>query len=228
MFIGHSFLGSLWSLGCFTRSCWSFTCTSLSENLSTWGGLATLLLFMPVEIFLELGHCHLIGGLGRFLSTWRWVSWETLLLTSSSSLGRCFTGSWDWLGLLWGFFSASWFVGSVFNDLVNALSDISGGSTLDGLLGSRLGSGLLLSLGTTLNLWCSLLILNFLKSIFTFFLDKDVLDLENGSVALLEWEVYEFVTLGSTALNNTTFYFNFFAGSISTRELWDIWKWLLF
>jgi hypothetical protein len=61
--------------------------------------------------------------------------------------------------------------------------------------------------------------LNSLKSVFTLLLDEDVLDLDNSGVALLEGEVSELVTLGSTSLDDTTFYLGLFASSFSTRDL---------
>jgi len=237
IFNSKSFLGSLWCLWGFTWGCWGLACRSLSKNFTTWWGLSTLLFLVPVEVFLELGHGHLISGLGGFLSTWRWVGWDLGLGTSCGFLCRWLASSWGRLTLLWGLFSAWWLVWSVFNNLINALSDISGltSSSLLGnsLLGSWLWGSLLLSLGTSSNLWLDLdllvlSILNSLKSILALLLDENVLDSYNGGVTLLECEVCELVTLWGTSLDNTSIDLGLLACCFSSWDLWDIWKWLLF
>jgi len=233
----YSFLGSLWCLWGFTWSGWGLSSASLSEDFATWWGLSTLLFLVPVEILLELSHCHLISGLGGFLSWWGWVGWDLGLGSSGGFLGWWLASSWGRLALLWGFLSAWWLVGSVLDDLVNALSDISwltGGLLGNSLLLCWLWSSLLLSLGTSLDLWLGLdlwlvlSILNSLQSILALLLDEDVLDLDYCGVTLLECEVCELVTLWGTSSNNTSVYSGLLASSISSGKLGDIWKGLLF
>lgn len=194
---------------------------------------------MPVEIFLELGHCHLVGSLGWLLSTWGWHSRGLLLSTWNGSLSWDFaSNSSDWSTLLRSLLSAWGLVRSILNNLVDALSYISWFSRFlasSSLLffGSGLCSSLPFALSTTLNLGLSLSLrlwwsfLEFFIGVLSFLLNVNVLNLEDGSVTFLEWEICEFITLACTALNNSTIYFTLLSCLIDS-QFWNIRKWLLF
>lgn len=192
--LGGRFLASLGSLaggsGCLTGG------ASLSEDL------AALLGLVPVEVLLELAHGHLVGGLGGLLTAWRWHGGGSLLATNALLSGllssRGGRGSTSLLGGL--LLSGLGLAGSVLNNLIDALSNVSTGGSLLALLGSSLRGGLLGTLSTSLNLGDGGSL--GLNGILSLLLDEDVLEGEDGGGALLEAEVGEVITLAGTNLDD--------------------------
>jgi hypothetical protein len=168
----------------------------LASGGSLTEDLATLLLVVPVEVLLELSHGHLVGGLGRLLAAWGGHGGSLLLATGGGLLSS---------SLLRSLLLASALAGSVLEDLLDGLLDI---GTLSGFLGGgllALGSALGGSLLGTLD-GLDLGGSGGIGSLGggTLLLDVDVVDGEDGGVALLEGEVGEVVTLGSRGLHDAT------------------------
>lgn len=173
----ESFLGSLASLGSLAGS---------GGGLASGGSLAedfTALLLVPLEVLLHLSHGHLIGGLGGLLAAGGGHSGCGLLAAGGGSLSG---------GLLRGLLlGGGGLGGSVLDDLLDALSHVATlGGLLCALLGRGLGSSLALAL-STLDLGDASL--GSLNGALALLLDEDVVDGEDGGVALLELEFTEVV-----------------------------------
>ena len=153
---------------------------------------------MPVEVLLELGHGHLIGGLGGLLAAWGRQSGGLLLATGGGLLGGGLLRS-----LLLG---GGALAGGVLEDFIEGLLDL---GTFGGLLATllSLASGLggsLLGTLDGLDLGGSARLGNLGSGILALLLDEDVLEREDGGVALLEGEIGEVLALGGRGLDDAT------------------------